>query len=200
MSMRKNTNLTPKQKQILDFVTSFYETHGYAPSLAEIARHFKKSVPTIHQYIEVLHRKGFLNKDKHLWRSITPQSNNTKVFLLGYIAAGKPIEPIENPEPIEVPAHIKLDKRNSYYALEVKGDSMMDMGILDNDIVLIRHQMTADNGDVIVGITEKGATLKVFKKRNGAVFLEPSNKNYPIIKPKELEIRGKLVGLIRNNL
>jgi repressor LexA len=74
---------------------------------------------------------------------------------------------------------------------------MIDMGILDNDIVLIRHQMTAENGDVVVAITEKGATLKVLKRGKKKIFLEPRNKDYPIIEVKRLEIRGVLVGLIR---
>ena len=76
---------------------------------------------------------------------------------------------------------------------------MFDMGILDNDIVLIKHQMTAENGEVIVAITEKGATLKVLKRKGKKIFLEPRNKDYPTLEPKKLEIRGVFVGLIRNN-
>ncbi len=76
---------------------------------------------------------------------------------------------------------------------------MIDMGILDDDVVLIKHQMTAENGNVVVAITEDGATLKVYKKKGKKIILEPRNKNYPIIEPKELEIRGKFVGLIRNS-
>jgi len=121
-----------------------------------------------------------------------------EVFLLGKIAAGEPIEPIENPEPIEVPNEMLLSPGN-YYALEVKGDSMIDEGILDHDIIVVKHQNTADSGDIIVAITEKGATLKIFRDRNGEIFLEPRNKNLRNIYPKELEIRGKFVGLFRKN-
>jgi len=85
------SNLTPKQKRILDFITSFYKKEGYSPSLAEIAKRFKKSVPTIHQFITTLKEKGFLDKEEKIWRGITPQNTNREIFLLGYIAAGQPI-------------------------------------------------------------------------------------------------------------
>lgn len=192
----QNTNLTPKQKLILDFIVSFYEDNGYAPSLAEIAKSFKKSVPTIHQHVKVLKRKGHLNKEIGTWRSITPQAGRSKVFLLGYITAGEPIEPIENPEPIEIP-YSMINAQGNYYALKVKGNSMVEDGIMDGDTIVVKHQKTAQNGDTVVAITENGATLKVFKKTNGRVSLEPRNKMLKNIYPKELEIRGKFSGLIR---
>ena len=193
----KPAGLTPKQKRILDFITTYYEDHGYAPLLSEIAKNFKKSVPTIHQYIEALEKKGHLNKEEGSWRGITPQSGKDKIFLLGYIAAGKPIEPIENPEPIEIPSSMIVSP-GSYFALKVKGDSMIEDGVVDGDTIVVKHQKTAENGDTVVAITENGATLKVFKKQNKEIILEPRNKNYPVIEPKELDIRGKFVGLIRS--
>lgn len=129
---------------------------------------------------------------------MAPITQKQTIPLLGFIAAGKPIEPIENAEPIQIPNNIKLAPNQSYYALKVKGDSMIDMGILDNDVVLIKHQMTADIGDTVVGITEKGATLKVLGQKNGRTILQPRNPKYEIIIPEQLEIRGKFVGLIRN--
>jgi repressor LexA len=189
-------NLTPKQKEILDFIFSFLEKEGYSPSLEEIAKHFRKSIPTIHQHIQVLKTKGFLQKEDNISRGISFKNSKTRIFLLGYIAAGQPIEPIENPEPINVPASI-LKGSGNYYALKVKGDSMIDEGILDHDIVVVKHQNTADSGDIVVAVTEKGATLKIFRQKDGKIYLEPRNKKLKNIYPKNLEIRGKFVGLMR---
>lgn len=187
-------NLTPKQKQVLDFIRDFIAENGYPPSLAETARKFHKSIPTIHQYIETLKAKGFLTKEDDVARGIYIQQ--PQIFLLGKIAAGQPIEPLENPEPIEVPKEM-ISSGANYYALEVKGDSMIDEGILDHDIIVVKHQNTADSGDIIVAITEKGATLKVFRQKNGKIYLEPRNKKLKNICPNDLEIRGKFVGLVR---
>lgn len=187
---------TPKQKQILDFIGSFYQREGYSPSLAEIAKNFGKSVPTIFHFIETLKEKGFLGKTDNIWRGIIPNNATREVFLLGYIAAGHPIEPIENPEPIQIPISM-LPQVGSFYALKVQGDSMIDDGIVDGDTILIKHQQSAVNGDKVVAITEDGATLKIYRERKGKIFLEPKNKKYKNIYPKKLEIRGKFAGLIR---
>lgn len=189
-------NLTPKQKKILDFILSFLEKEGYSPSLEEIAKQFKKSIPTIHQHVLALKSKGYLFKEDNVSRGISIKNSPDGIFLMGYIAAGKPIEPIESPEPIHVPIGMVKPKGN-YYALKVRGDSMIEDGIIDGDVVVIKHQSTADNGDTVVAITENGATLKIYKNKNGKVFLEPRNKNFENIYPKSLEIRGKLVGLMR---
>lgn len=189
---------TQKQKQVLDFISGFYESEGYSPSLSEIARHFKKSIPTIHRLIEALKVKGFLGKAENIWRGIIPNDAVREIFLLGYIAAGKPIEPIESPEPIKIPISM-IPQTGSFYALKVKGDSMVDDGILDGDTIIIKHQNTAVNGDRVVAITEKGATLKVYMEKKGRIYLEPKNKKYKNIYPKKLEIRGKFAGLIRNS-
>lgn len=192
--------ITGRQKEALDFINSFVRDKGYAPSLRELAAFLgTKNLSTAQYFVKELEKKGYLKRDHYKNRGITPIAPKQTVPLLGNIAAGEPIEPIENPESIEVPQNIKLNAGKSYYALRVKGDSMMDMGILDNDIVLIKHQMTAENGDVIVGITEKGATLKVLKTKTGRIFLEPRNPKYQPIYPQQLEIRGVFVGLIRGN-
>jgi len=189
-------NPTPKQKQILDFISSFYKKEGYSPSLAEIARNFKKSIPTIHQFIETLKKKGLLDKEENIWRGIMPNNATREVFLLGYIAAGQPIEPMENPEPIQIPISM-IPQAGSFYALKVQGDSMIDDGIVDGDTIIIKHQNTAVNGDKVIAVTEKGATLKIYREKNGNIFLQPRNKKYKNIYPKKIEIRGKFAGLIR---
>lgn len=191
--------LTDKQKGVLDFINSFMHEKGYAPSLRELATFLDtKNLSTAQYYIEELEKKGYVKRDPHKNRGMAPITQKQTIPLLGFIAAGKPIEPIENAEPIQIPNNIKLAPNQSYYALKVKGDSMIDMGILDNDVVLIKHQMTADIGDTVVGITEKGATLKVLGQKNGRTILQPRNPKYEIIIPEQLEIRGKFVGLIRN--
>lgn len=187
-------NLTPKQKQVLDYIQIFTKENSYPPSLAEIARNFKKSIPTIHQFVETLKNKGVLTKERDVARGI--YAKKPEIFLLGTIAAGKPIDPLENPEPIEIPHEMMVSPGN-YYALKVKGNSMIDEGILDHDIIVVKHQNTADNGDIIVAITENGATLKIFRQKNSRIYLEPRNRHLKNIYPKNLEIRGKFIGLLR---
>lgn len=202
MSKRVNRTLTQKQRQILNFITSFSKKHGYAPSLEEVASKFGLSaISTAHYHIQALQKKGYLKKEENHPRGVSlfeEKPDSTEIPLVGMIAAGKPIEPIENPEPIKVPKNM-VSNRGDYYALKVQGDSMIEDGIWNGDIVVIKHQQTADDRDVVVAITEDGATLKRYRNQNGKTYLEPRNKNLEIIYPKELEIRGKFCGLIRNN-
>jgi SOS regulatory protein LexA len=201
MNKKFKRSLTPKQKNILDFITTFSNKKGYSPSLEEIGKNFDLVISTVHQHIKALETKSYLKKEENQPRGVSifeQTSDATEIPLLGIIAAGTPIEPIENPEPIKVPKNL-VSKHGDYYALKVKGDSMIEDGILDSDIVVIKNQSTADNGDTVVAITENGATLKIFRNKNGKIFLEPRNKKMENIYPQSLEIRGKFVGLIRNS-
>lgn len=196
--MQELKSLTAREKQVLNFVNRFFRENGCAPSLKEIASELKTSSLSTAQYlIEQLKEKGRLTKERGRNRGITPVHNPHTLSLLGFIAAGEPIEPIENPKDISVPENINIDSRYPHYALKVKGDSMIDMGIIDGDIVLIKHQLFADSGDIIVAITENGATLKTYKNKDNKITLEPRNPDYKIIHPRQLEIRGKFIGLIR---
>ena len=192
--------LTPKQKKILDFIISFVEREGFSPSLVEISKKFSKSVPTIHQFVETLRQKGYLTKEGFVSRGLSPYPINKEIFLLGKIAAGRPIEPIENPEPIKVPDFM-INSPGSYYALEVRGDSMIDEGILDGDIVVVKYQSIPDLGDIVVAVTPEGATLKKFYKKGAKIELRARNKNlkgWPkLFDSGNIEIRGKFTGLIR---
>lgn len=197
--MQVEKPITKRQKEVLNFIIRFIAKNGYAPSLQEVATFLgTENISTAQYFVQELESKGFLKKKSGATRGISPVSQPQTVPLLGVIAAGDPIEPLENPEEIAVPESISVDTRYPHYALKIKGDSMMDMGVLDSDIVLIRHQLVAQNGDVVVAVTEKGATLKVYQVKNGKTFLEPRNKDYPTIEPKQLEIRGKFIGLIRS--
>lgn len=200
MSRTVNRNLTPKQKAILDFIISFTDKKGYAPSLEEIKTRFQlKAVSTVHQYVEALCKKGFINKEDHTPRSISSSPQKVEIPLLGYIAAGEPIEAISNPEPIKVPQTM-LTKSGLHYALKVKGNSMIDEGIYDGDTVVIRRQETAENGQKVVAlINGNEATLKkIYKEKNG-FRLQPANLSMKPIFVKDLEIRGEVVGVIRKS-
>lgn len=194
-----NETLTPSQKKILDFIVDFYDKKKYPPSLEEIGRKFKKSKTTVYHYVKMLGSKGFIKKENYVSRGIQPK-RETEIFLLGRIAAGMPIEPIENPEPIKVPDFLVKTPGN-YYALEVKGNSMIDDGIFHEDIIVVKHQNTAENGNTVVAITEDGATLKKFYSLGDKIELRAENKTLADW-PKQfnygdVEIRGKFVGLIR---
>lgn len=198
MPVNIDISLTPKQKKVLDFIISYSGDHGYPPTLQEIANHLRKSLSTAQHFVEELKQKKYLEKQGFKARGIKAgNGSSAQISKLGYIAAGSPIEPIENPEPIDVPTSF-IKGGGNYYALEVKGNSMVEDNILDGDTIIIRHQLTGEDGDRVVAITEDGATLKILRKRNREVYLEPRNKKLKPIYPKVLEIRGKFCGLIRN--
>ena len=189
-------NLTPKQKRILDFITSFFAKNDYAPSLAEIAKHFNKSVTTVHQYINTLKQKGVLDKQKNIWRGIVLTKQEVEIPLFGYIAAGEPFEAISNPEVVSVPKTM-LSKTGFHYALKVKGNSMVDEGINDGDTVIIHRQETARNGQKVVALIDGNmATLKkIYKEKNG-FKLQPANSTMKPIFVKNLIIQGRVLGVL----
>lgn len=193
--------LTPNQKKILSFIERYFSKNGFAPSYKEIASKFGlKSDGSVAQYLDVLEEKGYISRGEGSRQILLNTSNQPSVSipLLGVIAAGNPIEPIEIPEPITVPATM-VPLNSMCYALRVAGDSMIDDGIADGDLILVKHQNSANNGETVVAITENGATLKRFYTANGQIRLEPRNKSLKTIFPKELEIRGKFIGLIRKD-
>lgn len=196
----KVNTITPGQKTVLEYVFKYIELHGYSPTLQDIADEFKYSLGTAQHYIEELKKKGFIRKAKNKSRAVLPvDESSATVMKMGFIRAGRPIEPIENPEPVLVPRSM-VEKPGQYYALEVQGDSMADDGIWNKDIIVVKHQFTADANDTVVAVTEDGATLKQLKYKDGKPYLQPKNPKYEPIFPKEkLEIRGKFVGLIRNS-
>lgn len=193
--------LTKRQRQILDFVTKFIKSKDYSPSLEEIRQHFRlRSISTVHEHIDTLRAKGHLLKEENQPRSI--DIYNTKKFievpLLGYIAAGEPIEVISNPEPIKVPTSM-LSKTGLHYGLKVKGESMIDEGINDGDTVIIRRQETAENGQKVVAlINGNEATLKKIYKEKTGFRLQPANSSMKPIFTKDLIIQGKLIGVLPN--
>lgn len=193
--------LTRKQKDVLDFITEYVRENGYSPTQKEIQEHFGfKSLGSVQDYIKYLTNGGYLVNDSHSVRGLMPsstQQNSEEIPLLGSIAAGIPIEAIENSETISVPTNM-LGK-GQYYALKVKGESMIEDGILNGDIAIIKHDTQADNGQIVVAVIDNETTLKRYFKRSKQIELHPANQKMKpiIIKDKECEIRGTLVGLIR---
>jgi repressor LexA len=193
--------LTKKQKEVLDFITEYVREHGFSPTQKEIQINFGfKSLGSVQDYIKYLTNGGYLQNDSHSVRGLMPanvQQNTEEIPLLGSIAAGVPIEAIENTDMISVPTHML--GRGKYYALKVKGDSMIEEGILSGDIAIIKHQHQADNGQIVVAVVDNETTLKKYFKRSKQIELHPANSSMRpiVVKDKECEVRGLLVGLIR---
>lgn len=192
--------LTKRQRQILNFVSDFSKKHEYSPSFEEIAKHFRlSSVSGIHQHIQALKDKGYLNKQKNQPRSIEIEKSEKLVSipLLGTIAAGEPIEAIQQNETIMVQQNL-FAKSGEHYALKVAGDSMIDEGIFDGDTVIIRKQSTVENGETAVAlINGDEVTLKKIYKEKNRIKLQPANPNLKPIFVKDIDIQGKVTGIVR---
>ena len=196
--------ITKRQKEVLDFIKGFVKKKKYPPTLEEICSGLKLSaVSTAHQHIEALAEKGYLKKADNNARSIDVSEPETmiKIPLLGTIAAGEPIEVIQQNEFIAVPK-TKLPTHGEIYALRVIGNSMIDENVNDGDIVLVKHQSTAENGQKIVAlINNQETTLKKFYKEKGHIRLQPANKTIePIILDRgtPLAIQGIVLDVIES--
>jgi len=192
---------TKKQKQVLEFVSGFQKEHGFSPSLEEIADYLGVSIPTVHQHVQALKKKGFITARKGEKRSIEPYGINRDIVqipLMGIITAGSPIEPIQNPEPLEVPRSM-LSRGGRHYALKVEGESMEDEGIFDGDVVIIREQQTVENGESAVAyLPERNeATLKRIFRERGRIRLQPANKKLNPLYEKNVEVQGKVISILR---
>jgi DNA (cytosine-5)-methyltransferase 1 len=194
--------LTKRQKEVLDFVKSYFKKNGYSPSLQEIQKKFKlASVYTAHFHISRLKDGGYLGKVENKARSISVISKEVavRIPLIGTIAAGAPIEVIEDEEDIISLINPNIKSAQGYYALRVVGESMIDEGIFHNDIVVIKKQSVAENGQTVVAIIDDNeATLKKLYREKNQYRLEPRNQNMLPLYRKEVEVRGVVVQVIRN--
>lgn len=198
--------LYKRQRQILDFIKQYIEKYGYSPTLAEIAESIGvSSLATVHEHLQALVAKGVIKKFEGavrgievLDRQISQALKGIELPLLGFIAAGQPIMPYTDPDAtINVPTHLLSGKKRSY-VLQVKGDSMIEDGILDGDFVIIEEQVTANDGEIVVALLENGlATLKRFFKEPTRIRLEPANAAMEPIYATNIKIQGKCVGVIR---
>ncbi|TAN57548.1 transcriptional repressor LexA [Patescibacteria group bacterium] len=198
--------LTKRQKEIFDFVEDYSQKKGYSPSFEEIRRRLKlASVSTVHFHISKLKEGGYLGKIENRARAISVVSKEpmVKIPLLGTIAAGQPIEAIQNKEMIAVPKS-KIPSSSEVYALRVVGSSMIDENINDGDVVLVRQQETAENGQKVVALIDNHeATLKKFYKEKGQIRLQPANKTFePLIfrNGKDISIQGIILDVIREEI
>jgi len=204
MKIYVNNMLTKRQRQILEYIKKYIKRKDYAPSLEDIRRHFRlASRSTVHHHIEILGEKGYLNKLNYQARAIelTKEKNSSDLLnipLLGTIAAGEPIEAIEDKETIKV-SKSQLSKSGEHYALRVNGNSMIDEGVFDGDKVIVRKQPAVENGETAVAlINGNEVTLKkIYKEKNG-FRLQPANPTMKPIFTKELIVQGKVISVIRD--
>ena len=199
----KSSTLAPVQRQTLEFLRNFIAEHRFAPTLKDISEHIGvKSLSTAHFHLERLESKGFIRRGEdgmiELIEAKTPQLGPTAVPLVGVIAAGVPISAIENPSMIDIPPSM-IDGRGEVYCLEVSGNSMIDAHICDRDIVVIKKQNDADDGEIVVALLDDGnATLKRYRRlKGGKVMLLPANSSLEPMTVDQVTVQGKLIGVIR---
>lgn len=221
MEFNIQNKLSEKQQQILDFVNIQVEVKGYPPSVREICSAVGfKSTSTVHSYLEKLEKSGLIIKDPTKPRALkvigggkkSNQSSNSNVAnnkdyysrkelvdipIIGKVTAGLPILAVENIEDT-FPLPVDYVQNSTAFMLKVQGDSMVDAGILDRDLVLVKQQSTANNGEIVVALIDDEATVKTFYKEKGYVRLQPQNQFMdPIIVKENLSILGKVIGVFR---
>lgn len=197
-----------KERQTIEFISQFIQRFGYAPTLKEIGNALgMSSVATVHEHLERLRQKGYIKKLDGTSRGIEvvtemyragQQSTAVELPVLGFIAAGAPLEPYTDPNFYMSVAPSMITTSKSSYILQVKGTSMIDDGILDGDYVVIQHQQDAQNGDIVVALLPNGlATLKRIFFEKERIKLMPANSQMSPIFTTHVKIQGKVVGVIR---
>lgn len=198
--------LTPKQKDVLDFIIEYRQEQGYAPSFREIALALQLASPsTVHVHVQALKERGYLHQsDETSARDLAPTDRAVKwgtsvlLPLKGLITAGVPIEAVEERESIAVPVEL-APAHDRGFVLRVKGDSMIEEGIFDGDFVVCEERSTAQNGDVVVALIGRTeATLKKYYKEANRIRLQPANKTMHPIFSKDVLVQGIVRGLIRS--
>jgi repressor LexA len=199
--------LYKRQKQILDFISQFIQKYGYSPSLKEISQAIGViSLATVHEHLASMEKKGVIRRYHGMIRGIEildkrleKLSGAVELPVLGFIAAGQPLEPYTDPHATLGVSPTLVSGEKRAFALQVKGDSMIEEGILEGDYVVVEEQETANNGDIVVALLNNGfATLKKFFKEATRVRLEPANSKMTPIFSKEVKIQGKVVAVIRH--
>ena len=198
--------LTKRQKDVLDVIKKFMASNGYPPTVREIAEIMHLSSPaTIQVHLESLEKKGYIKKHGNMNRTIELlvineyENNHTMdIPLLGKVTAGIPIEAIENPDEYFTVPSSMVNGKNEVFALNVSGDSMINAGIFDDDIVIIERTNSAKNGDIVVAMSDENeVTIKRFFKEDNHFRLQPENDYMEPIILDDVTILGKLVGLYR---
>ncbi|MDN5344984.1 MAG: repressor LexA [Clostridia bacterium] len=201
------SDLTPRQEMVLNYIRQFIDLHGYPPTVRDICQATGlRSSSTVHGHLSRLEKKGYIRRDPTRSRAIeilTPYpaaSHNTRsmvsVPLLGKIAAGQPILAVENIEDV-YPLPSELAGSEDSFMLQVRGESMIEAGILDGDYLIVRPQDQAENGDIVVALLDEEATVKYFHRYEDHIELLPANSRFHPIKVQEVTILGKVIGLYR---
>jgi repressor LexA len=195
-------NLTKRQQVVFEFIKGYIQTHGIAPSYEEIRRNFGfGSYNSVQKHLKNLVAKGFLktpwDNQKRALTLVEPGPATAILPLLGRVAAGRPIEAIAHPDTVEVPEMLLRGEDN--FALRVVGDSMVDEGIRDGDIVIVKRQRDAENGQTVVALIGDDATIKQYYRRGTRVELRPANARVSsiVVDAGDLQVQGIVVGLIR---
>jgi repressor LexA len=200
-------NLTPRQLDVIVAIRNYRHLHGYSPTMQELADQLGTSKVTIFEHVGALEKKRVLRRDKHKARSLEivsdeklpDEERSTKLPMLGTIAAGSPIEAIENREELDLEE--LFHAKNGVYVLKVKGDSMIDDHLCDGDFVVIERRANARNGEQVVALLDTGeATLKRFYKDGSKIRLQPANKTMEprIVDPDKCRIQGVVIGVLRS--
>lgn len=197
--------ISAKQKEILDFIKHEILNKGYPPSVRDICEAVKlKSTASVHAHLETLEKNGYIRRDPTKPRAIEILDDNfnlarrevVNVPLIGTVAAGQPLLAVENIESyFPVPAEYMPNQES--FMLHVKGDSMVNAGIFNGDQILVKKQETAENGDIIVALVEDSATVKTYYKEDGHFRLQPENDYMDPIILDQVDILGKVFGVIR---
>jgi repressor LexA len=196
--------LTRRQKEILDFLSEFIDSKGYSPSMEEIADHFHfASLNAVFKHLEALEKRGHLHRDPNRARAIQLSQNNPAGMqilpLFGYVAAGRPIEAVANPETLQVPEDF-LPGRGNYYVLRVQGESMIDEHIQDGDYVVVESREAASPGEMVVALIDnENVTLKKFYREGNQIRLQPANQALTplILDESRVKIQGVVVSVMR---
>jgi repressor LexA len=202
--------LTRRQKQVLDFIVTFINRHRYSPSFEEVADGLElTSLATVHKHLQTLERKGYIRRGYNQSRSIEvvqlPRPVREEVArhavdlpLMGRIAAGQPVEAVQNPETISLG---DFTRAKNVYVLEVKGDSMVDDHICDGDYIIVEQTENANNRDIVVALVKgEETTLKrFFRESGGKVRLQPANAQMPpiLVSTRDVKIQGRVIGVLR---
>jgi repressor LexA len=195
-------DLTEKQGRVLACITQWIRDQGYPPTFQELAQELHLTEKNARDYVLILERKGYLRRQPNVARGITLLQQPTsepllEIPLIGRVMAGKPVEVFEDHEPILVPP--MLLRSGTHFVMEVRGDSMIDDGIREGDLVIVQQQVAPNNGDTVVAVVHGEATIKRFYQRGSVVELRPANAQMTALRvdAQVVEVKGVVAGLIR---
>ena len=200
--------ITDKQKEILEFIKACILKKGYPPTVREICEKVQlKSTSSVHSHLEQLEKNGYIHRDPTKPRAIEIVDDTfnlsrrelVNVPLIGTVQAGTPITAVENLE-ATLTLPVQLTGDSDCFMLRVQGESMMNIGMYEGDMLIVRHQNTANNGDIVVARIDDEATVKRFYKENGHIRLQPENDNFDPIIVDDCHIEGLVIGLVRDRI